>query len=157
MSDGLIATRPEREGSSSGTAGTARGGVSGPPGIGFAGAAGRGRRGVGADDGRRGSHTRLTGWRGISRSRPTRWRGRSRSMPTRRRRPPSIRHEASTSRRNTRSGGSDQAIRNHRFAFASSARKQRGSTAEVIAGCGGELGGGERRGVDRGRGKKEKM
>jgi len=32
-----------------------------------------------------------------------------------------------------------------------------GSTAEVIAGCGGELGVGERRGGDRGRGKKEKM
>ena len=72
------------------------------------------------------SHSRLTGWRGRSRSKPTRWRGRSRSMPTRRRRPPSIRHEASTSRRNMRGGGSDQAIRNHRFAFAISARQQRG-------------------------------
>jgi len=33
MSDGLNATRPEGEGSGSGAAGTARGGVGGPPGI----------------------------------------------------------------------------------------------------------------------------
>jgi len=45
MSDGLNATRPEGEGSGSGAAGTARGGVGGPPGIGFAGAAGRGAEG----------------------------------------------------------------------------------------------------------------
>ncbi|KAG2607489.1 hypothetical protein PVAP13_4NG249511 [Panicum virgatum] len=138
MSDGLNATRPEGEGS--GAAGTARGGVGGPPGVGFARAAGRGRRVVGADDGRRGSHSRLTGWRGRSRSRPTRWRGRSRSMPTRRRRPPSIRHEASAA-----------------LPLPAARGNKGGSTAEFIVGCGGELGVGERRGGDRGRGKKEKM